>query len=60
MRILSGMLSAHLALARAKAFIERFSPACGVTFLAYIQERFLDCVSRRFAQRQKRGTLRSE
>ena len=26
----------------------------------YIQERFLDCVSRRFAQRQKRGTLRSE
>ncbi len=26
----------------------------------YIQERFLDCVSRRFAQRQRRGTLRSE
>jgi hypothetical protein len=26
----------------------------------YIQERFLDCVSRRFAQKQKRGTLRSE
>ena len=26
----------------------------------YIEERFLDCVSRRFAQRQKRGTLRSE
>jgi hypothetical protein len=24
------------------------------------QERFLDCVSRRFAQTQKRGTLRSE
>ena len=26
----------------------------------YIQERFLDCVSRRFAQMKKRGTLRSE
>ena len=26
----------------------------------YIQERFLDCVSRRFAQNQKHGTLRSE
>jgi len=26
----------------------------------YIEERFLDCVSRRFAQKQRRGTLRSE
>jgi hypothetical protein len=26
----------------------------------YIQERFFDCVSRRFAQKKKRGTLRSE
>jgi hypothetical protein len=26
----------------------------------YIEERFLDCVSRRFAQKQKSGTLRSE
>jgi hypothetical protein len=26
----------------------------------YIEERFLDCVSRRFAQKQKHGTLRSE
>ncbi len=26
----------------------------------YIEERFLDCVSRRFAQNQRRGTLRSE
>ena len=25
-----------------------------------IEERFLDCVSRRFAHEQKRGTLRSE
>ena len=25
----------------------------------YIEERFFDCVSRRFAQNQKRGTLRS-
>ena len=24
------------------------------------EERFFDCVSRRFAQNQKRGTLRSE
>jgi hypothetical protein len=28
--------------------------------VVYIEERFLDCVSRRFAQKQKRGTLRSE
>ncbi len=27
---------------------------------ASIQERFFDCVSRRFAQKQNRGTLRSE
>ena len=27
---------------------------------AEIEERFLDCVSRRFAQEQKGGTLRSE
>jgi len=25
-----------------------------------IEERFFDCVSRRFARKQKRGTLRSE
>lgn len=28
--------------------------------IRYIEERFLDCVFRRFAQKQERGTLRSE
>ena len=28
--------------------------------VGYIQERFFDCVSRRFAHNQKHGTLRSE
>jgi hypothetical protein len=28
--------------------------------LGEIEERFLGCVSRRFAQNQRRGTLRSE